>query len=185
MASVDLLRRRAGEPEAFEAIEGAPLVAATRSGAVVTWSARGASLLTTGAGSTTRGSAPGLPLDLLPGPDRVAVLYEAADRTGAWLASEGAPAVRVTHPEARPLHAGDRAAPERLGPRLPRGRRRLPPAPHARRHPRGGPVVAGSAAPGVPHAPPLLATDGGRAWIAWQTQAEAGPEARVRLARCP
>lgn len=185
VASVDLLRRRAGEPEAFEAIEGAPLVAATRSGAVVTWSARGASLLTTGAGSTTRGSAPGLPLDLLPGPERVAVLYEAADRTGAWLASEGAPAVRVTHPEARPstpaiapLPSGSvlvyREGADVFLQRLTRDA-----------IPRGGPVVAGSAAPGAAYAPPLLATDGGRAWIAWQTQAEAGPEVRVRLARCP
>lgn len=185
VATVDLLRRRAGEPEAFEAIEGAPLVAATRSGAVVTWSARGASLLRVGEASTTRASTPGLPLDLLSGPERVGVLYEAADRTGAWLASEGAPAVRVTHPEARPSTPAIAPLPSGSVLVYREGADVFLQRLTSDAIPRGGPVVVGSAAPDAPHAPPLLATDGGRAWIAWQTRGETGPEARVRLARCP
>lgn len=186
VARLDLQHNSASEPEVLATIEeGAPLVASTRSGAIVSWTGRGASLFTLQEGSSRRTDAPGLVLDLLSDAERVGILHEGTDRTGAWLTVPLAPAVRVTRPEARPqapsiapIHDGSvvvyREAADVFMQRL--GEDAIP---------RGGPVVVGSSAPGAPESAPLLAADGARVWIAWQSAGETGPEARVRSARCP
>ncbi len=184
VATVDLLARRASEPETLGTIEGAsPLVAMARAESVVTWTARGASRITLREGRSRRADAPGMPLDLLATSERVSLLYGSSDRTGAWLSSAGAPAVRVTHPEARPASPTIRALPD--GALLAYREdadlflQRLT----SDAIPRGGPIVAGSSGD-APRTPPLLATDGARAWIAWEASGESGPETRVRIADC-
>lgn len=183
-ASIDLLRDRAGDPiEIAPSIDGAPLVAATQAGALVTWTARGASLVTITEGAQSRHDAPGLPLALLATPGGVEVLHTAPDRTGLWLT--GAPTVRVTPPDAQPespaaaeLRGGAilayRSGPDLFVQRLERGG-----------VPRNAPIVMGGALGESPRTAPALAADGERVWIAWESAGGVGPEVHVRAGRCP
>lgn len=182
VARVDLARKLATAPVVLDdTVQRRPLAAPTPEGAIVT--APDAPLYDVGQSSANRRRAPGLVVGLASTEGGTAVLHRSPDRTGLWLSVGDAPAVLATE-------AGARAASPSLA-ALPGGMllayrsgadvviQRL----HPNGEPSGAPQVAGVA--GDRASAPLVATEGERVWIAWESTGEDGTKVHVRAGTCP
>ena len=118
------------------------------------------------------------------GPGReLAVLHRAPDRTGLWLSIGDKSAVRASGAATRAASPSLAPIPNGLLLTYRAGRDVVVQRLHADGEPSGSPEIAGAA--GERASAPLVASEGERVWIAWETTGEDGTTVHLRSGTCP